>query len=163
MMRIGHGVDVHRLQECRALILCGVQVPFEKGLLGHSDADVATHALMDALLGAAALGDIGQWFPDTQEQYRGICSLDLLSQVMLLLTRNNLAPVNVDVTILMQKPKLRPYIDTMRQKLAERLGLPVDCVSVKATTTEQLGFEGEGLGVTAHAVCLLETIRSAGD
>ena len=158
MIRIGHGMDVHRLVEGRALVLCGVQVPHEKGLLGHSDADVATHALMDALLGAAALGDIGKLFPDTEERYRGACSLDLLDEVMRRLTEQRLAPVNVDVTIVAQRPKLRPYIDQMRECLAARLNLPVDCVSVKATTTERLGFEGEEQGITAHAVCLLTTV-----
>ena len=156
-MRIGHGMDAHRLVEGRALILCGVCVPHEKGLLGHSDADVATHALMDALLGAAALGDIGKFFPDTEERYRGACSLDLLDAVLQALAEKNLAPVNVDVTVVAQRPKLRPYIDLMRQTLAGRLRLPVDCVSVKATTTEKMGFEGEELGISAHAVCLLET------
>ena len=154
-MRIGHGVDVHRLVAGRPLILCGVRVPHETGLLGHSDADVATHALMDALLGAAALGDIGALFPDTQEAYRGADSLRLLDEVMRRLDALGLAPANVDITILMQRPKLRPYIDQMRANLAARLRLPVSRVSVKATTTERLGFEGEELGVTAHAVCLL--------
>ena len=158
MIRIGHGMDVHRLVEGRALVLCGVQVPHEKGLLGHSDADVATHALMDALLGAAALGDIGKLFPDTEERYRGACSLDLLDEVMRRLTDQHFAPVNVDVTIIAQRPKLRLYIDQMRECLAARLNLPVDCVSVKATTTERLGFEGEEQGITAHAVCLLTTV-----
>ena len=155
MMRIGHGVDVHRLVEGRALILCGVKVPYEKGLLGHSDADVAVHALMDALLGAAALGDIGKLFPDTEEAFRGADSLRLLDEVVRLLAAQGLAPANVDVTILMQRPKLRPHIDDMRSNLATHLGLPVSRVSVKATTTEGLGYEGEGAGVTAHAVCLL--------
>ena len=155
MMRIGHGMDVHRLTEGRALILCGVRVPYEKGLLGHSDADVATHALMDALLGAAALGDIGLLFPDTDERYRGADSLALLDEVLRRLASLRLAPANVDITIVAQQPKLRPYIDVMRKTLADRLGLPVDCVSVKATTTERLGYEGEGLGMSAHAVCLL--------
>jgi 2-C-methyl-D-erythritol 2,4-cyclodiphosphate synthase len=154
-MRIGHGVDVHRLVEGRALILCGVRVPFDKGLLGHSDADVATHALMDALLGAAALGDIGKLFPDTDEAYRGADSLRLLDTVVLRLAALGFSPANVDVTIMMQLPKLRPYIDQMRENLAARLRLPVSRVSVKATTTEGLGYEGEGAGVTAHAVCLL--------
>ena len=156
-MRIGHGVDVHRLVAGRPLILCGVQVPYDKGLQGHSDADVATHALMDALLGAAALGDIGTLFPDTQECYKGADSLLLLAEVVHRLSEMRLRPVNVDVTILMQRPKLRPFIDEMRMKLAEKLHLSVAQVSVKATTTEQLGYEGEGMGVTAHAVCLLES------
>ena len=155
MIRIGHGMDVHQLVEGRALILCGVRVPHEKGLLGHSDADVATHALMDALLGAAALGDIGKLFPDTDEQYRGADSLALLDEVMNRLRAVNLTPVNVDVTIIAQRPKLRPYVEEMRARLAARLNLPLDCVSVKATTTERLGFEGEERGITAHAVCLL--------
>ncbi len=156
-MRIGHGVDVHRLVAGRPLILCGVHVPYDKGLQGHSDADVATHALMDALLGAAALGDIGTLFPDTQECYKGADSLLLLAEVVHRLSEMRLRPVNVDVTILMQRPKLRPFIDEMRMKLAEKLHLSVAQVSVKATTTEQLGYEGEGMGVTAHAVCLLES------
>ncbi len=158
-MRIGHGVDVHKLVDGRALILCGVQVPFEKGLLGHSDADVATHALMDALLGAAALGDIGKLFPDTDEAYRGADSLRLLDAVVHKLAALGLAPANVDVTILMQRPKLRPYIDQMRENLAAHLRMPVSRVSVKATTTEGLGYEGEGAGVTAHAVCLLNEVE----
>jgi 2-C-methyl-D-erythritol 2,4-cyclodiphosphate synthase len=156
MIRIGHGVDVHRLVEGRALILCGVRVPHELGLLGHSDADVAVHALMDALLGAAALGDIGKLFPDTDEAYRGADSLRLLDEVVGLLAARGFSPVNADVTILMQKPKLRPHIDLMRENLAAHLRLPVSRVSVKATTTEGLGYEGEGAGVTAHAVCLLD-------
>jgi len=158
MIRIGHGMDVHRLVEGRDLILCGVKVPHEKGLLGHSDADVATHALMDALLGAAALGDIGKLFPDTDDRYCGADSLMLLAEVMRRIRELNLTPVNVDVTIVAQRPKLRPYIDTMREKLAECLRLPLDCVSVKATTTEHLGFEGEEKGISAHAVCLLTTL-----
>ena len=158
MMRIGHGVDVHRLVAGRPLILCGVIIPYEKGLLGHSDADVATHALMDALLGAAAMGDIGKLFPDTEEQYRGADSMLLLDEVIARLHAQGLRPSNVDVTIMMQRPKLRPYIELMRANIARHLALPQDQVSVKATTTEQLGYEGEGLGVTAHAVCLLETL-----
>ncbi len=157
MMRIGHGLDVHALVEGRELTLCGVLIPHEKGLLGHSDADVATHALMDALLGAAAMGDIGKLFPDTNAQYRGISSLRLLDTVVEQLHAAGFRPVNVDVTIAAQRPKLRPYIDRMRETLASHLQIPVDCVSVKATTTEGLGFEGEEKGMTAHAVCLLET------
>ena len=156
MMRIGQGYDVHRLVEGRPLILCGVCVPHEKGLLGHSDADVATHALIDALLGAAALGDIGKLFPDTDERYRGADSLVLLDEVMRQLAQLTLAPLNVDVTIIAQRPKLRLYIDTMRANLATHLSLPLAQVSVKATTTEHLGFEGEELGISAQAVCLLE-------
>ena len=155
MMRIGHGMDVHRLVEGRPLILCGVTIPHEKGLLGHSDADVAAHALVDALLGAAALGDIGSHFPDTDDRYSGACSITLLKEVLLRLQAHGYTPVNVDITIAAQKPKLRPYIDTMRQTLAAAMALPVGSVSVKATTTEQMGFEGKELGMTAHAVCVI--------
>lgn len=156
MIRIGHGMDVHRLVEGRKLILCGVEVPHTLGLLGHSDADVATHALMDALLGAAALGDIGKLFPDTDERYRGADSIGLLMEVCALLRREGYALGNVDVTIVAQRPKLRPYIDEMRLRLARAMGVEEGRVSVKATTTEHLGFEGEELGISAHAVCLLE-------
>lgn len=154
-MRIGHGMDVHRLVENRPLILCGVHIPHSLGLDGHSDADVATHALMDALLGAAALGDIGALFPDTQEAYRGARSVTLLAQVVERLAQEGLQPSNVDVTIVAQQPKLRPHVDAMRRCLADAMGIPLAQVSVKATTTEQLGFEGQQLGITAHAVCLL--------
>lgn len=156
MLRIGHGMDVHKLVEGRKLILCGVEVPHTLGLLGHSDADVATHALMDALLGAAALGDIGKLFPDTDMQYKGADSIELLKVVMGRLSEKGYAPVNVDVTIVAQKPKLRPYIDQMRQRLAEAMQLDVELVNVKATTTEHMGFEGEERGMSAHAVCLIE-------
>ena len=156
MIRIGHGMDVHRLVEGRRLILCGVEVPHTLGLLGHSDADVATHALMDALLGAAALGDIGKLFPDTDERYRGADSIGLLMEVCALLRREGYALGNADVTIVAQRPKLRPYIDEMRLRLARAMGVEDGRVSVKATTTEQLGFEGQELGISAHAVCLLE-------
>lgn len=156
MIRIGHGMDVHRLVEGRRLILCGVEVPHTLGLLGHSDADVATHALMDALLGAAALGDIGKLFPDTDERYRGADSIGLLMEVCALLRREGYALGNADVTIVAQRPKLRPYIDEMRLHLARAMGVEEGRVSVKATTTEHLGFEGEELGISAHAVCLLE-------
>ncbi|MEG1967289.1 MAG: 2-C-methyl-D-erythritol 2,4-cyclodiphosphate synthase [Clostridia bacterium] len=155
MIRIGHGMDVHKLVEGRRLILCGVEVPHSLGLLGHSDADVATHALMDALLGAAALGDIGKLFPDTDERYRGADSLVLLKAVMACLKENGFSLCNADVTIVAQRPKLRPYIDDMRARLAAVLTVPLSQVSVKATTTEELGFEGQGLGITAHAVCLI--------
>ena len=155
-MRIGHGMDVHRLVEGRKLILCGVEVPHSMGLLGHSDADVATHALMDALLGAAAMGDIGKLFPDTDDQYKGADSIRLLEAVMEWLAGQGYRVENADVTIIAQKPKLRPYIDGMRQRLADSMGVSMDQVSVKATTTEQLGFEGEEKGITAHAVCLIE-------
>jgi len=155
MIRIGHGMDVHRLVEGRKLILCGVEVPHTLGLLGHSDADVATHALMDALLGAAALGDIGKLFPDTDEQYRGADSIQLLEHVCALLREKGYVLGNADVTIVAQKPKLRPYIDQMRARLAQAMGADADQISVKATTTERLGFEGEELGISAHAVCLI--------
>ena len=155
-MRIGHGMDVHRLVEGRKLILCGVEVPHSMGLLGHSDADVATHALMDALLGAAAMGDIGKLFPDTDDRYKGADSIRLLKEVINRLTEQGYRVENADVTIVAQKPKLRPYIDGMRQRLADAMGVSMDQVSVKATTTEQLGFEGEEKGITAHAVCLIE-------
>ena len=156
MIRIGHGMDVHRRGEGRRLILCGGEVPHTLGLLGHSDADVATHALMDALLGAAALGDIGKLFPDTDERYRGADSIGLLMEVCALLRREGYALGNADVTIVAQRPKLRPYIDEMRLRLARAMGVEEGRVSVKATTTEHLGFEGEELGISAHAVCLLE-------
>lgn len=157
-MRIGHGMDVHKLAEGRPLILCGISIPYERGLLGHSDADVATHALIDALLGAAAMGDIGTLFPDTQEEYRGISSISLLEIVIKKLAVQKWIPVQVDITIVAQQPKLRPYINDMRSCLAHTMGLPLTAVSVKATTTEGLGFEGEGLGISAHGVCLLESI-----
>lgn len=156
MIRVGHGMDVHRLVEGRKLILCGVEVPHTLGLLGHSDADVATHALMDAMLGAAALGDIGKLFPDTDEQYRGADSIKLLEHVCGLLKEKGYRLCNADVTIAAQKPKLRPYIDTMRARLAEAIGVDVDQINVKATTTEKLGFVGEEQGIMSHAVCLIE-------
>lgn len=156
MIRIGHGMDVHKLVEGRKLILCGIEVPHTLGLLGHSDADVATHALMDAMLGAAALGDIGKLFPDTDERYRGADSVELLKHVKAVLAEHGYTLVNADVTIVAQKPKLRPFIDRMRARLANALQTDVDFISIKATTTEQLGFEGQQLGISAHAVCLLE-------
>lgn len=156
MIRIGHGMDVHRLVEERKLILCGVEVPHSLGLLGHSDADVATHALMDALLGAAALGDIGKLFPDTDEQYRGADSIKLLEHVCMLLAQKGYSLVNADITIVAQKPKLRPYIDQMRDRLSQAIGVDVEQINVKATTTERMGFEGEEKGISAHAVCLIE-------
>jgi len=157
-MRIGHGYDVHRLVSERRLILCGVNIPCEKGLLGHSDADVALHALMDAMLGACALGDIGLHFPDSDDRYRGISSIELLKRVSQLVTEKGYAVCNLDITIAAQRPKLRPYIYAMRQNISAALGIDIDRVSVKATTTEGLGFEGEGLGISASAVCLLERI-----
>ena len=156
-MRIGHGYDVHRLVEGRRLILGGVDVPFEKGLLGHSDADVLTHAVMDAVLGAAALGDIGQHFPDNDPAYAGADSLELARHVARILSEHGYRVENIDATILCQRPKLAPHIPAMRANLAAAFGLPVDAVSVKATTEEHLGFTGEGLGIAAHAVALIET------
>ena len=155
-MRIGHGYDVHRLVEGRKLILGGVEIPYEKGLLGHSDADVLLHALMDAMLGAAALGDIGRHFPDKDPAYAGIDSTVLLARVSDLLKEKHYAVVNLDCTILAQRPKLMPYIPKMIETIASILEIPTDCVSVKATTEEGLGFTGEGLGIAAHAVVLLE-------
>lgn len=157
-MHIGHGYDVHKLVEGRPLILGGVRVPYEKGLLGHSDADVLTHAVMDALLGAAALGDIGRHFPDTDPAYAGADSLALARQVRRLLTDAGWRAENIDATILCQAPRLAGHIPAMRQNLADALGLPLDCVSVKATTEEHLGFTGAGEGIAAHAVALLERI-----
>ena len=161
-MRVGHGYDVHRLVENRKLILCGVEIPYEKGLLGHSDADVATHALIDALLGAAALGDIGEHFPDTDPAYEGADSLKLLDAVVEELSLKGWEVENTDVTMICQRPKLRPYIGEMRQRLAERLRTGVENVSVKATTTEHLGFEGEGLGISAHAVACIRKKEGTG-
>ncbi|OUO42628.1 2-C-methyl-D-erythritol 2,4-cyclodiphosphate synthase [Flavonifractor sp. An306] len=155
-MRIGHGYDVHQLTEGRKLILGGVEIPFERGLLGHSDADVLTHAVMDALLGAAGLGDIGKAFPDTDSAYAGADSLGLLDTVMEMLRAAGFRVGNVDATILAQRPKLAPHIPQMRENLARRMGVPVDRVNVKATTEEKLGFTGSGAGMAAHAVCLLE-------
>lgn len=154
-LRVGQGYDVHRLVEGRDLILCGVHVPHTLGLLGHSDADVALHALMDAMLGAAALGDIGRHFPDSDPQYKGISSMKLLEHVVNLLAEHRLRAANADVTIVAQKPKLLPHIPQMRENVAAALHLPLERVNVKATTTEKLGFEGEQLGISAQAVCLL--------
>ncbi len=153
--RIGQGYDVHRLTEGRPLVLGGVTVPWEKGLLGHSDADVLLHALMDALLGAAALGDIGGLFPDTDERYRGADSRALLRQVRALLAQNGFAIGNVDMTLVAQKPKIAPYLPQMRQNIAQDLQIPLETVSVKATTEERLGFTGDGSGMSAQAVALL--------
>ncbi len=155
-MRIGHGYDVHRLVEGRKLILGGVEIPYEKGLLGHSDADVLTHALMDALLGAAGLGDIGQHFPDHDDRYLGADSLELLRQVCAMLAERGFRIVNADVTVIAQRPKLAGFIPAMRERLAEVMGLSTGDVNVKATTEEKLGFTGEGLGIAAHAVALIE-------
>ena len=154
--RIGHGYDVHRLAEGRRLVLGGVEVPCERGLLGHSDADVVLHALMDALLGAAALGDIGRLFPDSSERYRGIDSRRLLREVAAVLAESGFSVGNVDVTLVAQRPKVAPYILRMRENIASDLGIPLDAVSVKATTEEGLGFTGGGEGMAAHAVALIE-------
>ena len=156
MIRIGHGMDVHKLVEERKLILCGVEVPHHLGLLGHSDADVATHALMDAMLGALALGDIGKLFPDTDEKYRGADSIELYKHVYSVVKEQGYMLGNADVTIVAQKPKLRPFIEQMRERLAQAIGVDVDQINVKATTTEKMGFEGEEKGISAHAVCLIE-------
>lgn len=153
--RVGQGYDVHRLVDGRDLILCGVNVPHTLGLLGHSDADVALHALMDAMLGGMALGDIGKHFPDTDERYRGISSMKLLEHVVQLLQGHNAYVTNCDITIVAQKPKLLPYIPQMRQNVAAALGLPLDRVNVKATTTEHLSFEGRQEGISAQAVCMI--------
>ena len=155
-MRIGHGYDVHRLVEDRKLILGGVEIPYEKGLLGHSDADVLLHAVMDAVLGAAALGDIGKHFPDTDPAYKGADSLALTREVAAILSRHGYKLGNVDATLICQAPKLAPYIPAMRQNIAEAFGVDISAVSVKATTEERLGFTGEGLGIAAHAVALIE-------
>lgn len=155
MFRIGQGYDVHRLVEGRELWLCGVRIPHSLGLLGHSDADVAIHALCDALLGALALGDIGKHFPDSEPEYKGIDSRILLRHVMKLVRTNGYDVCNVDVTVMAQKPKLAPYIQEMRRTLADTMNVAVDQVSVKATTTERLGFEGREEGISASAVCLL--------
>lgn len=155
-MRIGHGYDLHRLVEGRKLVLCGVTIPYEKGLLGHSDADVAAHALIDALLGAAALGDIGKHFPDTDEVYRGANSMELLRHVVGLLTQKGYWLGNADVTLIAQAPKMSPHILRMRHNLANACGVELDRISVKATTEEGLGVTGDGNAIRAHAVVLLE-------
>lgn len=155
-MRIGHGYDVHRLVPNRKLILGGTEIPYEKGLLGHSDADVLTHAVMDALLGAAALGDIGKLFPDSDPAYEGADSIGLLEKVVELLKNNGYTLHNLDCTVLAQAPKLAPYIDAMRRNLAVACGVDLSAVSIKATTEEGLGFTGRGDGIAAHAVCLLD-------
>lgn len=154
-MRIGMGYDVHRLAENRALIIGGVEIPYEKGLLGHSDADVLLHAVMDALLGAAAMGDIGKHFPDTDPEYKGISSLVLLEKVGELLRENGFIIENIDATIIAQAPKMRPYIDSMRENIARVLEVDISCVNVKATTEEGLGFTGSGEGISSQAICML--------
>ena len=155
-MRIGHGYDVHKLAENRKLILGGVEIPFKKGLLGHSDADVLLHAICDSLLGAAALGDIGVHFPDTSDEFKGISSLKLLRVVADLLDRSGYKVINIDSTVIAQEPKLSPYIFKMRENIAKALNIELNSVSVKATTEEHLGFTGEKLGIAAHSVCLID-------
>ena len=155
-MRIGHGYDVHRLTEGRALILGGVRIEYEKGLLGHSDADVLIHAVMDALLGAMAMGDIGKLFPDSDPAYKGADSVALLREVGKRIAERGALISNIDATVLAQAPKLAPHISSMRKNIAEALSIPTDLVSVKATTEEGLGFTGSGEGIAAHAVCLIE-------
>ena len=159
-MRIGMGYDVHKLVQDRDLIMGGVKIPYEKGLLGHSDADVLVHAIMDALLGAAALGDIGKHFPDTDPKYKGISSITLLEHVGALLEENCFFIENIDATIIAQAPKMRPHIDTMRSNIANVLGIDIAQVNVKATTEEGLGFTGTGEGISSQAICLLTSPRS---
>ena len=159
-MRIGHGYDVHRLVECRDLILGGVTIPYEKGLLGHSDADVLTHAVMDALLGAAGLGDIGKLFPDTDMTYKGISSMVLLKTVGKEIAEKGYSVGNIDVTMIAQRPKLKDYIPQMVQNIADVLGIEASRVNVKATTEEHLGFTGDGSGMACHAVCLLTEMHN---
>lgn len=157
-MRIGHGYDVHRLVEGRACIIGGVNIPYDKGLLGHSDADVLTHAIMDSMLGALALGDIGKHFPDKDPKYKGADSIFLLSEVSKLIADKGYEIGNIDATVIAQAPKLAPYIYEMREIIAKTLNTDIDNISVKATTEEHLGFTGEGLGISAHAVCLLKKV-----
>ena len=159
-MRIGMGYDVHKLVEGRDMIIGGVLIPYEKGLLGHSDADVLTHAIMDALLGASALGDIGKHFPDTDPAYKGISSIKLLQKVGELLEENCFFIENIDATIIAQAPKMRPHIDQMRANIAKALGIDVDQVNVKATTEEGLGFTGTGEGISSQAICLITTPKN---
>lgn len=156
-MRIGMGYDVHKLVSDRKLILGGVEIPYEKGLLGHSDADVLLHAIMDALLGAAALGDIGKHFPDTDMQYKGISSIELCKHVSALLEEKCLLIENIDATIIAQAPKMRPFIDEMRENIAKAFGIGLDQINVKATTEEGLGFTGAGEGISAQAICMITT------
>ncbi len=156
MIRIGHGYDVHRLAQNRKLIIGGVEIPHDKGLDGHSDADVLVHAIMDSMLGALALGDIGKHFPDNDPEYKGADSIKLLEKVNGIINKEGFYVVNIDSTILAQAPKLAPYIDDMRKKIADTLKTDISNVSVKATTEEKLGFTGEKLGIAAHSVCLLE-------
>lgn len=157
-MRVGMGYDVHKLTEGRKLILGGVEIPYEKGLLGHSDADVLLHAIMDALLGAASLGDIGKHFPDTDPAYKGISSVKLLTHVMELLRQHHFAVGNVDAVIIAQKPKMAPHIPQMRKNLVQAMGVEEDRINIKATTEEGLGFTGRGEGIASQAICLLEEV-----
>ena len=159
-MRVGMGYDVHKLVEDRDLIIGGVKIPYEKGLLGHSDADVLLHAIMDALLGAAALGDIGKHFPDTDPAYKGISSIELLKHVGNLLDEKGFVVENIDATIIAQKPKMAPHIPQMRKNMAEALGIPESKINVKATTEEGLGFTGSGEGISSQAICLLTEIKN---
>lgn len=154
-MRIGQGYDVHRLVENRKLIIGGIEIPYEKGLLGHSDADVLVHAIMDSLLGACALGDIGKHFPDNDSEYKNANSIELLKKVCELVKSNGYEIANIDSTVIAQAPKLSPYIDKMRENIASACNININQVSVKATTEEHLGFTGEGLGISANAICLL--------
>ena len=155
-MRIGHGYDVHRLVEGRKLIMGGVEIPYEKGLLGHSDADVLAHAIMDALLGAAALGDIGKLFPDNDPAFEGADSMKLMARVVEVLAEKGWKIGNIDSTVIAQKPKLAPFIPQMRERMAQVCGIDVEQISVKATTEEKLGFTGSGEGIAAHAVCIID-------
>ncbi len=156
MLRIGHGYDVHRLAEGRKLIIGGAEIPYDRGLDGHSDADVLLHAVCDALLGAAAMGDIGAHFPDTDERYRGISSMLLLAETVSKIKAQGFEPVNIDSTVIAQAPRRAPYIEQMRRNIASAAGLDISCVNVKATTEEHLGFTGKGEGIAAHAVALCE-------
>lgn len=160
-MRIGMGYDVHKLVEGRKLILGGVEIPYEKGLLGHSDADVLAHAIMDALLGAAALGDIGKHFPDTDPEFKDADSMKLMAHVKELLDKKMLFVGNIDATVIAQRPKLAPYIEQIKLNIAKTLDIDPDCVNIKATTEEGMGFTGEGLGISSQAICLLESIDTA--
>lgn len=157
-MRIGMGYDVHKLVEDRPLIIGGVNIPFDKGLLGHSDADVLAHAIMDSILGAAGLGDIGKHFPDTDEQYKGADSLKLMERVAQLVDEENMLIGNIDATIIAQRPKMLSHIENMRENIAKALSIDVKQINIKATTEEGLGFTGEGLGISAQSICLLETV-----
>lgn len=155
-MRIGMGYDVHKLVENRKLILGGVTIPYELGLLGHSDADVLLHAIMDSLLGAAALGDIGKHFPDNNNKFKGISSIELLKEVRILIENEGYKIGNIDATIIAQKPKMAPYISLMRENIAATLNISIDQINIKATTEEGLGFTGKGLGISSQSICLLE-------